>query len=79
MVKIRTQPSIAFSDRVSVPGLASLTGGLRTNRNFDVTPDGTRFINVLTAAQEFAAASTAPQIQVVLNWFEELRARVRSK
>src|SRR5262249_718597 len=73
MVKISTQPALAFRDRVSVPSLVSVTAGPRASRNYDVTPDGTRFINVLTATQQFAAQSTAPRIQVVLNWFTELQ------
>jgi len=41
--------------------------------NYDVSPDGQRFLMVKpTTAQE--AAPT--QINVVLNWFEELKQRV---
>jgi len=40
--------------------------------NYDLTPDGQRFIMVKPAAQE--AAPT--QINIVLNWFEELKRRV---
>ena len=39
-----------------------------TTSNYDITPDGQRFVMV-QATQESAPA----QIQVVLNWFEELR------
>jgi len=49
----------------------------RTPRNIDISPDGSRFLAVVTADQ--AASSTAPQIQVVLNWFRELKDRVRVK
>jgi len=38
-----------------------------------VTPDGQRFLMVKPVAQQGAAAT---QINVVLNWFEELRRRV---
>ena len=43
------------------------------NANYDVSPDGQRFLMVKpTSAQE-----TGPtQINVVLNWFEELKRRV---
>ncbi len=43
-------------------------GGLRTN--YDVTPDGQKFVML----QESEQATT--QINVVLNWFEELKQRV---
>ncbi len=39
-------------------------------RNYDVTPDGKRFVMVLeSGASEF-------QMHVVVNWFEELKERV---
>jgi len=45
-------------------------------RNNDITLDSKRFLAVVAAGQTAAGAPTAPQIQVVLNWFEELKARV---
>ena len=39
--------------------------------NFDVTPDGQRFLMIKAAESESAPA----QINVVLNWFEELKRR----
>jgi hypothetical protein len=45
-----------------------------TPRQFDITPDGKQFIVIMPPG-----ASTDPrqaqQIQVVLNWFEELKQR----
>jgi len=41
-------------------------------RNYDVTPDGQRFIMVKPSDRELAAT----QIDVVLNWFEDLQRRV---
>ena len=40
---------------------------------FDVTPDGQRFVMIQQRAQDSAAPQ---QINVVLNWFEELKQRV---
>ena len=42
-------------------------------RSYDITPDGQRFIGVVTPE----AGSSDPQIQVVLNWFEDLKQRAR--
>ena len=44
-----------------------------TNPNYDVSPDGQRFLMVKPSEQEQAAPT---QINVVLNWFEELKRRV---
>ena len=71
---ITTQPSVSFS----VPELRPrgyINFGYTAERNYDVTPDG-RILGVVGAAQPRFAASTTQQIQVVLNWFEELKQRV---
>jgi Tol biopolymer transport system component len=44
-----------------------------TSPNYDVSPDGQRFLMLKSDAQEAAAPT---QINVVLNWFEELKRRV---
>ena len=72
---ITTQPSFAFSAPVPVPRGGAISPGPTGQRNYDVTPDG-RTLGVVAAGQTQSAGSTTPQIQVVLNWFEELRARV---
>jgi hypothetical protein len=44
----------------------------KNETNYDVTPDGQRFVMVKPSEQELAAT----QINVVLNWFEDLKRRV---
>jgi serine/threonine protein kinase/Tol biopolymer transport system component len=44
-----------------------------TSPNYDVSPDGQRFLMLKPSEQE---ASAPTQINVVLNWFEELKRRV---
>jgi hypothetical protein len=41
--------------------------------NYDVSPDGQRFLMLKPSEQEQAAPT---QINVVLNWFEELKQKV---
>jgi serine/threonine protein kinase len=51
-------------------------------RVWDITPDGKRIIGVIEATTDATSspgASAAPQIQVVLNWFSELKQRVPVK
>ena len=43
-----------------------------SSRNYDVSPDGQRFLMVKPIEQEQPTA----QINVVLNWFEELKQKV---
>ena len=42
--------------------------------NYDITPDGQRFVFIKSSAEELAVT----QLNVVLNWFEELKQRVPS-
>jgi hypothetical protein len=44
-----------------------------TGPNYDVSPDGQRFLMLKPSEQETAAPT---QINVVLNWSEELKRRV---
>jgi eukaryotic-like serine/threonine-protein kinase len=74
---ITTQPSFSFSPPVPVPRGGAFTGGVTGQRNYDVMPDG-RILGVIAAGQSQAAEPT-PQIQVVLNWFEDLKRRVPTK
>ena len=45
-------------------------------RNFDVAPDGQQFLGVLPGARSDPDVPTSYQINIVLNWFQELRERV---
>ena len=47
-------------------------------RNFDIMPDG-RIIGVVNAGETPSSARVSPQIQVVLNWLEELKQRVPTR
>jgi eukaryotic-like serine/threonine-protein kinase len=74
-VDIAAQPSFSASKpRLLFEGQYEPT--LISNANYDVSPDGQRFL-MLKASQTEQAAPT--QINVVLNWFEELKRRVTTK
>ncbi len=71
-VDISTQPGFAAGKpRVLFQGRYEPTPA--TAPNYDVAPDGQRFL-MLKPNEPEAAAPT--QINVVLNWFEELKRRV---
>ncbi len=44
-------------------------------RHFDLMPDGKHFLVVLPEGAGTPARQAPPQINVVLNWFEELKAK----
>jgi Tol biopolymer transport system component len=73
-VDIATQPGFsAGRPRVLFGGPYVLSP--TTTANYDVSPDGQRFL-MLKGGEEQQAAT---QIHVVLNWFEELKRRVPTR
>ena len=77
-VSVRTQPTVTFS----LPAALPITGIARdpgANRIYDVTPDGKQFVVLLPPGATSGDARQTLQIQVVLNWLEELKARMPVK
>jgi len=81
-VSVTSQPSFAFGNPVR---LTSTSEGALTDlpfnpRNYDVAPNGQQFIRVVDAdAAKRSGPPPNPTLNVVLNWFEELKQRVPSK
>ncbi len=69
MVAVRTTPAFEFSNPQVLP-ISIITPG----RQYDVMPDGQRFLITIPTEQTETAR---PQINIVLNWFEELKERVQ--
>lgn len=73
-VGVVTTPTFAFDTPVVLP--RSFPGAsLASRRPYDVTPDG-RVLSAIAAGQAEARRAVNADIQVVLNWFGDLRARV---
>ena len=70
MVRVTLQPTFSFTSPVAVPRPFGISGP-GTPRTFDFLPEG-RIIGVGPAAQ----GPDGAELRVVLNWFEELKARV---
>jgi len=75
-VPIQTQPTFTFGNPVPIPIERIVQGN--TGRRYDITPDGMRFLVLLPADQSDESRQTL-KINVVLNWFEELKQRVPAK
>ncbi len=73
MVKVTLKPTFSFTAPVAVPRPFGIAGP-GTPRTFDLLPDG-RIIGVGPAVQGPGGA----ELRVVLNWFEELKARMQGK
>jgi Tol biopolymer transport system component len=75
-VEIATKPSFsAGTPRKLFEGAYQLLSGISTP-NYDVSPDGQRFLMVKPVEQSQVAST---QINVVLNWFEELKQKVPTR
>jgi eukaryotic-like serine/threonine-protein kinase len=70
---IRTNPSFSFGRPVPLPieGIIQIEGP----RNWDLMPDGKRFLVVLPDTQAALQSRPIQKINIVLNWTEELRQR----
>ena len=70
-VKVTTNPAFTKGNPVPLPVETSVPYAYR---HWDVTPDGQRFLILQSVEEEEAESIT--QINIVLNWFEELKRLV---
>ena len=73
-VDIVTEPAFAFSNEQTLPveGFNVVSG----YRDYDMSPDGKQLLMVFPADQADSGEPAQSQINIVLNWFEELKQRV---
>ncbi len=72
-VDVRTQPSFAVGKAMELPIDGIIARGARP---YDITPDGKQFLVMLSPSEAASGDAPAFQINVVLNWFEDLKTRV---
>jgi hypothetical protein len=74
IVPVTTTPAVAFGQEVNFPRSGrSENAPTSARRNVDSHPDGEHIVGITNAN---AGQGASRQITVVLNWFDELRARV---
>jgi hypothetical protein len=74
VVGVSTRPTFAFGHPAALPRVFS-TSSYAEPRTFDVTPDGKFIATVSPGAQ----AGRPWQVEVVVDWLSELKARVPTK
>jgi serine/threonine-protein kinase len=77
VVQYTTQPRFSFTPPVAVPRQFGISGPT-TPRTFDFLPNG-RMIGVGATVEGPGGVSSLSELRVVLNWFEELKARVTGR
>jgi hypothetical protein len=75
---VPTEPSLSFSDPILLP-VENIIQTAAFLRQYDIMPDGKRFLVLLPASQTGTESRATQQINVVLNWFRELQERVPVK
>ena len=75
-VDIVTEPGFAFSNEQTLPIEGFIVVGFY--RDYDIAPDGERFVMVFPADQTEGGESSRPQVIIVQNWFDELQRLVPS-
>jgi len=76
-VRVAARDGLTFGVPVTSPFWIIPNFSMTQPRAYDVLPDG-RFVGFIDASEpEGSPASGAYEIRVVLNWFEELKARVQ--
>ncbi|OFW29070.1 MAG: hypothetical protein A3H97_15870 [Acidobacteria bacterium RIFCSPLOWO2_02_FULL_65_29] len=79
-VDVQTQPSFVFGKPTPLPIKGILHNGAQgMPRGWDITPDGKQFLVMLLASEAESNQGQVQQINVTLNWFDELKQRVPSK
>jgi serine/threonine protein kinase/Tol biopolymer transport system component len=82
VTRVSERSGLSFSNPVVIQtGTWKNTfGGPTTIRNYDVSTDGKRFIGVIASGTtDSDTPRTLQQLQVVLNWFEEVKQRMPRK
>jgi serine/threonine-protein kinase len=77
VVRVSTQTAFSFGEAAGVPRPFA-NSSPASERPYDITPDGQRFLGLINAA-DASGSSQIPQISVVLNWVEELKAKLPVK
>jgi len=74
VVSIKTEPTFTQGSPVVLFTGRYTTDDLRSTANYDISPDGQRFLMIKEAEEEPVQQQT--QINVLTNWFEELKRLV---
>jgi serine/threonine-protein kinase len=73
-VTVTTEPAFAFGNAVTLKKPVQMEGAA-VRRQHDILPDG-RLLGLVEPGLASAGTIIAPPMHIVLNWFDDLRARV---
>ena len=73
-VPVQTAPTFSAGTATTLFKTRYVVPGVVVGRGYDVSPDGQRFLMI-----KQAGTAQAPTMVVVLNWLEELKAKLPTK
>jgi Tol biopolymer transport system component len=73
-VDVRTEAAFEWGSEQPLP--IAKFWAIGNHRDYDITPDGERFLMIIPSTPVDSSVSIRPQINIVLNWFEELKRLV---
>jgi serine/threonine-protein kinase len=79
VVTVTTNPSFQISNPAKLPSNVFRGLGPGSGRVADILPDGKHFTTLVPSAEVTKGVESPPQLNVILNWFEELKQRVPVK
>jgi Tol biopolymer transport system component len=74
VVDVATDSGFSFGTERELPMAGNVT--FNDSRDYDITPDGQQFLMIFEQGKSDSPEFSTPQINVVLNWFEELKRLV---
>jgi hypothetical protein len=77
-VSIQTQPTVNFGQPVPVP-IEGMIQSTSDSPDYDAMPDGKRFLVTLPETLPNEQSRPIQQIDIVLNWLEELKQGIPEK
>jgi hypothetical protein len=76
VVPITVAPSFSIGNPIPVVAGELPVIGVGVSRPYDVTRDGGRFVVVAPAFRGGTGVVSIPEIEIIVNWFEDLKRRV---
>jgi hypothetical protein len=78
VVTFSSRPNVTFGSPITQPARVTANRLSATMRPWDLLPDG-RMVGLVQPSEPDSTLAAAPQIRLILNWFEELKAYVPVK
>ena len=79
VLRMSTEPALTWTDPAAVFSTSAFVPFNFAGTNYDVSKDGQQFVAVVRAGTETGGERSTQEIQIVVNWFEELKRLVPAK